>query len=185
MSGTVTKFRKVKRPFKNKLEGFQAAVKVWECKKCESWHIVQPRTEKQCANEKCGSIWPSSVKQCYRCKSKKFLSSKPKQCKRCGAEDFHFFRSRTEAEKWRQYRSYEKAGLIRGLKNNIGIPIRVNGQLICRYVADFVFIDVKSGKTNIIDAKGARESETELYHLKQKLIHAIYGIEVKSTYGSN
>ena len=44
-----------------------------------------------------------------------------------------------------------------------------------RYVADFVYVDGKTGKTQVIDCKGVRTKE---YLLKKKMMLAFHGIEV-------
>lgn len=45
----------------------------------------------------------------------------------------------------------------------------------CTYIADFVYTDMRSGKTVVEDAKGMK---TEVYKIKKKLMLYNYGIRV-------
>lgn len=44
-----------------------------------------------------------------------------------------------------------------------------------RYIADFVYVDVKTGTPQVIDCKGVRTKE---YLIKKKMMLAFHGIEV-------
>lgn len=57
-------------------------------------------------------------------------------------------------------------------------PLYVNGELICRYRADYDYFlyQATEGNHEVLDVKGHR---TDIYKLKKKLMKAIYGIEVK------
>ena len=46
----------------------------------------------------------------------------------------------------------------------------------CSYVADFVYIDVKTGNTVVEDTKGVRTKE---YIIKRKLMLHVHGIRIK------
>jgi hypothetical protein len=54
--------------------------------------------------------------------------------------------------------------------------LAVNGIAICRYRADFVYVE--SGKRIVEDTKGMR---TDVYKLKKKMMLAILGIDIKET----
>jgi hypothetical protein len=55
------------------------------------------------------------------------------------------------------------------------MPLVVSEEKICDYIADFK-VSFADGHVEIHDAKGFL---TDVYRLKKKLVHAIYGIEIK------
>ncbi len=83
------------------------------------------------------------------------------------------FDSKKEANRWGQLRLLERTGHIKYLKRQVAFPLIVNGQLIAKYKADFVYEE--DGKRIVEDTKGFR---TQLYLLKKKLMLACLGIEV-------
>ena len=108
--------------------------------------------------------------------------------------------SRKEARRWSELCLLERAGVISDLKRQVKyvlIPSQVesyerfspktghqlkNGirtiEKECCYIADFVYIDVKTGETIVEDAKGMR---TEAYRIKRKLMLWVHGIRIKET----
>lgn len=86
------------------------------------------------------------------------------------------FDSKAEARRWGELRLMEKAGLISGLQRQIPFDLTVNGHLICRYVADFVYVTRDSMETVVEDAKGVLTPE---FRLKAKLMEAIHGIVIQ------
>lgn len=88
--------------------------------------------------------------------------------------DGYHFDSGAEAKHYRDLKLRVLAGEISDLRVHPRYPIRVNGQLICTYVADFAYIE---GETCIVtDVKGV---PTPLYALKKKLLRATWGIEIR------
>lgn len=81
------------------------------------------------------------------------------------------FASKREAVRYVELRASQNAGIIRDLVLQPKFPLIVNGEKICVYVADFRYVEARTGKTIIEDAKGAR---TALYGLKSKLFNALY-----------
>lgn len=86
------------------------------------------------------------------------------------------FASGREAKRWRELRLMEQAGLISALATQVTFPLTVNGQLICKYIADFVYFDEKEGREVIEDAKGFR---TPAYKIKRKLLLALRGQTIR------
>lgn len=85
------------------------------------------------------------------------------------------FASKKEADRYQQLKLLEVAGEISDLRCQVPFPIRVNGVLICKYIADFTYT-TKSGKV-VEDTKGYRNS---VYRLKAKLMKA-FGVEILET----
>lgn len=85
------------------------------------------------------------------------------------------FASKKEAREYLKLRALENAGKVRSLETQVPYDLVVNGTKICRYVADFVYLDVDKGITVVADAKGVR---TKDYRIKAKLMKAILGIEI-------
>lgn len=84
------------------------------------------------------------------------------------------FDSLREADRWTELRLLEKAGEIVDLEHHRRWPLVVNNRLVCQYESDFSYEE--NGKLVVEDAKGHR---TEVYKLKRKLFHAVYGFEIQ------
>ncbi len=102
--------------------------------------------------------------------------------------DGETFDSRREARRWMDLRLLEQAGEIRDLRRQVKyilIPTQREegdgkkpGKLIERevaYLADFVYIDARTGETIVEDVKGVR---TDAYILKRKLMLWVHGIKI-------
>ena len=70
----------------------------------------------------------------------------------------------------------EKAGLIRNLERQVVLPIHIDGELICKYVADFVYF--RDDKRLFEDVKGFRTRE---YAMKRKMVRALYKVDILET----
>jgi hypothetical protein len=98
-----------------------------------------------------------------------------------GAEKY---RSQREAKRHQDLLLLQKAGLIAGLVREVPFElapgILIEGETrkrpAVRYVADFVYSDVKAGKIVVEDAKGM---QTPVYRLKKHLLATLRGIHVK------
>lgn len=105
------------------------------------------------------------------------------------------FDSRKEYDRYCELLLLEKAGEIKDLKrqvkfvlipaqreftNEIGKNGRFKkGKLLereCSYLADFVYVDSKTGRTIVEDSKGFR---TRDYVIKRKLMLHVHGIRIK------
>ena len=86
------------------------------------------------------------------------------------------FASRLEARRYSELRLMGQAGEIRDLELQPRYPIRINGQLVCTYVADFRYFDVQRNREVVEDVKGVRTRE---FVLKKKLVKAVYGIDIE------
>lgn len=78
------------------------------------------------------------------------------------------FPSKKEAARWGELLLLEKAGAISNLEYQPRYPLRVNGQLICTYVADSDYFE--NNKRVVEDVKGFK---TPVYRLKKKLLLAL------------
>lgn len=88
--------------------------------------------------------------------------------------------SRREAARWSELKVLEKCGAIRDLKRQVKFEVipKQDGEKACKYIADFVYIDVATGKTVVEDCKGMR---TEVYKIKRKLMLYVHGIRIRET----
>jgi len=93
------------------------------------------------------------------------------------------YRSQREAKRHQDLLLLQKAGLIAGLIREVpfelapGVKIKGGDRKrpAVRYVADFVFSDVRSGAVVVEDAKGM---QTPVYRLKKHLMKTIHNIDV-------
>jgi hypothetical protein len=89
------------------------------------------------------------------------------------------FDSKVEANKWFELKLLERAGEISDLRRQVTFPIVVNGQKICKYIADFVY--EKDGHTVVVDVKSAYTAKLREFVLKKKLLKAVYGVDITIT----
>lgn len=87
------------------------------------------------------------------------------------------FDSKKEAERYVVLREMEKNGHIRGLKLQEWFRLEVNGQLVCFYVADFVY--EMNGGLVVEDVKSEFTRKNPVYRIKKKLMKAVHGIEIQ------
>ncbi len=88
---------------------------------------------------------------------------------------------------------WQRAGVISNLREQVsfelipaqygecgtdlkGKPVRVCLERACKYIADFVYTDKKTGQTIVEDTKGVL---TEVYKIKRKLMLYVHGIRIK------
>ncbi len=109
---------------------------------------------------------------------KELVKRKPKYRNEKVVVDGIRFDSKREARRHQELKLMFRAGLIANLRRQVLYPLYVNGILICRYKADFVYLDLKSGKEIVEDAKGFRTKE---YRIKAKLFEALYGHPILET----
>ena len=101
-------------------------------------------------------------------------SLRPKYGNRRTRVGIRVFASRAEARRYLELDALQKAGAIKDLKCQVSFPIVVAGELVCRYVSDFTYLD-GTGKMVVEDVKGM---PTPIYKLKKKLMRAVLGIDV-------
>jgi hypothetical protein len=85
------------------------------------------------------------------------------------------FDSKREAHRWLQLKLEEKAGRITNLRRQVAYGLAVNGEHICKYIADFTY--VRDGETVVEDVKSPA-SRTDVYMLKRRLMAAVHGITI-------
>lgn len=95
------------------------------------------------------------------------------------------FDSKAEARRWGDLRLLERAGQVADVRRQVRYVLvpktaRPSGgfERETAYIADFVYVDAKSGRTVIEDVKGAVTPE---YRLKRKLMLWVHGLEVLET----
>ena len=90
------------------------------------------------------------------------------------------FDSIHEYRRWQELKLLLRAGEIKDLERQVKyelIPKQEGERAIC-YVADFVYIDTRTGEKVVEDAKGKK---TDAYIIKRKLMLYRHGIKVKET----
>jgi len=82
-------------------------------------------------------------------------------------------------ELWRR----KELGLITNLRTSVPFKIEYEGQLITKYVADFVYDDLVTKQTIVVDVKGHIKNVDPVFKLKRKLVKAFHGVDIQSMYG--
>lgn len=87
------------------------------------------------------------------------------------------FDSKHEAKVYSDLKILSYAGVVGGF--NIHTPFRIewDGELICKYVADFV-VHYPDGKTEVWDAKSEKTRKLPVYRLKKKLMKIVNKIDI-------
>lgn len=91
--------------------------------------------------------------------------------------DGRWFDSAAEAERYRQLKRMEQAGLVERIECQVRFPLVVNGTPIAAYLADFRYAVLdphgRAVKVVVEDVKGM---VTDVYALKRKLMAALYPV---------
>lgn len=87
------------------------------------------------------------------------------------------FASKAEARRYGWLKIAERAGEIEQLECQPRFQLRVDGVLICTYVADFRYVDRRTGLPVVEDVKSA-PTRTPVYRIKAKLLKALHGITI-------
>lgn len=90
------------------------------------------------------------------------------------AVDGIIFASKAEAARYCELKILQRQGLISDLRLQVPFNLPVNGVLICKYIADFVYLDA-DGRMVVEDKKGVK---TPVYRLKSKLMLAVHGLRI-------
>lgn len=86
------------------------------------------------------------------------------------------FDSKREASRWLDLLMLLDQGKIFGLRRQVPFRLVVQGMFICRYRADFVYIE--AGALVVEDTKGFKTAD---YKIKRALMKACFGIDIKET----
>ncbi len=89
------------------------------------------------------------------------------------------FDSSKEARRYQELLLLERTGVIQNLRRQVRFPLSVNGQLICTYVADAVYIE--NGHEIVEDTKSPVTRKLPVFRIKSKLMRAIHGIAIRET----
>ncbi len=88
------------------------------------------------------------------------------------------FDSTKEYKRYRQLLILLKKGLIGQLQRQVPYELNEGGTHSLKYVADFVYIDAKTGKEIVEDSKGYRTQE---YKKRRRLMKKVHNITIKET----
>lgn len=81
-----------------------------------------------------------------------------------------------EARRWQELQLLQASGAISNLRRQVSYDLCVNGMLICRYVADAVYIE--NGAVVCEDVKSEPTQKLPVFSIKRKLMRAVHGIEI-------
>lgn len=104
---------------------------------------------------------------------------KPKQSKYGNKKtlvDGILFDSKKESQRYQELAIEQKIGTIQGLRMQVKFDLIVNDFKVCSYHPDFVY--QRDGKTVVEDVKSESTRKKESYRIKNKLMKAIYNIEI-------
>lgn len=82
-----------------------------------------------------------------------------------------------EHRRWVELSLRERAGDIKSLRRQVPYALVVNGELVCRYIADAVYVE--GAATIVEDCKSPPTRKLESYRIKVKLMSALHGLQVR------
>lgn len=96
-----------------------------------------------------------------------------------------WFDSHAELKDWIALKMRERAGEIRYLDRQVSLPLTVNGMLVTTLIIDFSYEEKSRGPSPWVqvfhDTKGGTATQTPEFRIKQKLLKAIHGIDIRLT----
>lgn len=87
--------------------------------------------------------------------------------------------SKKERKRAKELRILAKAGLIGFLSMQTEFELIVDGKSQAKYIADFFYIDAKTGEKIVEDVKSEMTRKLPVYRLKRKLMLQIHKIKIK------
>ena len=84
------------------------------------------------------------------------------------------FDSQMEGRRYQQLKLLKRAGEITHLVMQPEYKIVIDGKLICKYKADFRYIDQRRQCTVVEDVKSKFTAKNPVYRIKKKLVEAMY-----------
>ena len=91
------------------------------------------------------------------------------------------FDSIKEAKRYKELKLLQKAGAIGFLALQVEFELNEGGTHSLKYIADFTYIDAKTGENVVEDVKSRFTSKMQVYRKKKKLMKKVHGIEIKET----
>lgn len=88
------------------------------------------------------------------------------------------FDSKREAARFKELRILLKQGKIAFLATQVEYQLNIGGSHDLKYIADFQYMDVATGKTVVEDTKGFRTKE---YRKKKRLMKQVHGVDILET----
>ena len=88
------------------------------------------------------------------------------------------FDSKKEAIRYAELKLFERAGLIELLETQPSWIVAINGHRLCRYTADFMYLDVKTGLTVIEETKSSGTAKDAAYRIRKRAAELAHGIKI-------
>lgn len=96
--------------------------------------------------------------------------------KKCEIDGIRFA-SKKEARHYQRLKLLQRTGHISELKCHPSFDLGINGILVCKYVADFSYVE--NSEKIVCDVKGMKNGAAwRIFRIKAKLLKAIHGIDV-------
>lgn len=99
--------------------------------------------------------------------------------KKATSLDGEVFDSTKELKRWNELKLLQAGKVISELQRQVVFPIVINGHKVCKYIADFVYIEGE--KYVVEDLKSEYTKKLPVYRLKKKLLKAVLDIEILET----
>lgn len=90
------------------------------------------------------------------------------------------FDSKKESERYVFLKQKEALGQIENLQCHVTFPVRYDGALLFRYIADFMYD--KDGESVVEDVKGSAWTVTPVFKLKKRILAAMMNVHVREIF---
>lgn len=88
------------------------------------------------------------------------------------------FDSKKEAARYAELKQAQRAGLIECLELQPSWDVFINGSKLCRYSADFSYLDKRTGRPVIEDVKSGGTAKDAAYRLRKKAAELAHSIKI-------
>ncbi|MGL4999508.1 MAG: DUF1064 domain-containing protein [Cetobacterium sp.] len=87
------------------------------------------------------------------------------------------FDSKKESKRYNELTLLFNDNVISFLETQKVFKLEINGMLICKYIADFVYHE--NGNMVVEDVKSSYTARLPVYRIKKKMMKAIYDIDIQ------
>jgi hypothetical protein len=89
------------------------------------------------------------------------------------------FDSSLEALHYQGLKLLERRGEVSDIQCQVPFRLSVNGAHVCAWIADFTWVDPRSGEFHAVDVKSPFTRTLPVYRLKAKLFEAVMGFAIE------
>lgn len=175
--------------FRSKLHAMQKSIPVYACKECRTKHDAPKHARcvmcKHITDPMTRLNGGKLNKNCPNCARPGLKNErvKPFSCIRCGKTEFIYFHSTGEFEYFAQLGLLQDRGKITGLELQKPFIFEIGGDVMFKYLADFVFEQIEpdgSSVRRVLDYKGSDQHTDGVFNLKRRIVEKVFNLKIET-----